>query len=141
MSYAFSAFAKDMLYIAYCSSSFKNHITDECKAAPAWPAWGRAGCVRGHRMATFSVSNELQSSYPEPSILSIATPPEVPTLSFPDTVPPVGRAACRKKLKCQLYLTHSLTLPPCVSVVVASPETDIPGATRRHYAHRPPLVR
>jgi len=35
-------------------------LTDECNAAPAWPAWGRAGGVRGHRMATFNVSNELQ---------------------------------------------------------------------------------
>ena len=85
-------------------------LTDECNAAPAWPAWGRAGVVRGHRMATFSVSNELQLSYPEPSVLSIATPPEVPTLSFPDTVPPVGRAACRKKPKCQLHPTQSLSL-------------------------------
>jgi len=51
------------------------------------------------------------------SVSSIGTPPEVPTLSFPDTVPPFGRAACRKKPKCQLHPTQSLSLRAKPSVV------------------------
>jgi len=67
-------------------------------AAPAWPAWGRAGGVRGHRMATFSVSNELQSPVESCRFCQLLRPLKFPRCLSPTrSLPLVGLRAAKSQ--------------------------------------------